>query len=196
MSGFYIKKTFMKNGFSFLLIIACLSSCATMMELSRPKGFTYKYDAKYTGIDTLLNVDGYFFGSNRHALYIYRDGTMANYETWKPTSFDTKDKFFPQWGVYRVMSDTIKAQTIVNLGGSGPMRTGMYTYIIRSKDEVELFSEAFYVNNPESLKKNLKVDTLSIPLKFTSYPNRTDSAHWVKKHKWFWDKEARKNRNK
>lgn len=185
----------MKNGFSFLLIIACLSSCTIITESFRPKGFTYKYDAKYTGIDTLLNVDGYFFSSEQHTLYIYRDGTMASYGTWKPTSFYTKSKYFPQWGVYRINGDTIKTQTIINLGGCEDMRTGMDTYIIRSKDEVELFSEAQFVNVPNSLKKRLKVDTVNIQMRFISYPNRTDSAHWVKKKKWFWDKEARKNRN-
>jgi len=176
-----------------LTVLLLFSSCSIIVTWFKPKGFTYLYDGKYTGIDTLLNIDGYFYSDSTHnTVLFYRDGTVAISSLPKNKEFfdkENKNKFFytPRWGRYRLYGDTVKTQTILNFGGMESMRTGFNTYVIKSKNEIEYYS------------RTQKDSTFiyRIPLYFHPYSNRLDSAHyWVEKRKWFWDKEAYKERKK
>jgi hypothetical protein len=172
-------------------------SCATIQTWFKPKGFTYLYDGKYTGIDSLLNIDGYYYSdSTQHGVLFYRDGSIASFRSLKSRNFFDKkfydyNKYLIYYGVYSLgRRDTIKAQTIINLGGMESMRTGFDTYILKSRNKIEYFSgndNNIYINHE---------DTFRIPMYYHPYPNRIDSAHWVKKRKWFWNKKAWENRKK
>jgi len=175
------------------VLLLSFSSCSIIVTWFKPKYFTAEYDGKYTGIDTMLNIDGYFYSDSTHDnVVLYRDGTIgaviANRDYF---SKENKNDYGISWGIYTIKNDTIKAQTILNFGGMENMRTGFNTYIIKSKNEIEYYSrhtDRDFLNSEKTLKK--------IPLYYHPDPNRLDSAHWVKKRKWFWDKEAYKERKK
>jgi len=183
-----MKKT---TGLLFTVLLL-FSSCSIIVTWFKPKGFTYLYDGKYTGIDTLLNIDGYFYSdSTQHTALFYRDGTAAIFFAPENEEFfdkENKNKFIyiPRWGGYRLYGDTVKTQTILNFGGMESMGTGFNTYVIKSKNEIEYYFH----------KQKDSTFIYRTPLYYHPYSNRLDSAHWVKKRKWFWDKEAYKERKK
>ena len=187
-----MKKT---TGLLFMVLFF-FSSCSIIVTWFKPGGFTQRYDGKYTGIDTLLNIDGYFYSdSTQYTVLFYRDGTIANYSAPQEDKYfdkDTKNKYvyIPRWGVYRLYGDTVKAQTILNFGGMKSMGTGIDTYVIKSKTEIELYS----TNKDYTSRKE---DIVKVPLYYHPYSNRLDSTHyWVEKRRWFWDKKAYKERKK
>ena len=193
-------KLFMKHAISFLLILFGFSSCAIIMESFKPKGFTYRYKAEYTGIDTLLNIDGYFLNdSSCKAVMFYRDGSAAVMEVVDEGDLlqENKNKYYyyPRWGSYRIEGDTIKAQIIYSYGGTRSIEAGFYCYIIKSRDSLEYFTRGYYTDST-AFKKKYVEETVNIPLIYHPYPGRMDSINWTKKHRWFWDKEAYKNRKK
>lgn len=193
----------MKYLICLLLFIFCFSSCAIVFTWFRPKGFTFRYNGEYTRLDSLINIDGYYYSdSTHHTVLFYRDGSVAQmYGYSEKEYFDKKNKekykYVTHWGIYRLVSDTIKAQFVLSLGGQETMKTDHYNFIIKSKDEMEYNIEGYFMNDSITPWDRIFIDdTVKISLKYHSYPNRMDSAHWVKKRKWFWDKEAYKKREK
>ena len=176
------------------------SSCATIVTWFRPGYFTHLYDGKYTGIDTLINVDGYYYSDpdsnlNINRVMFFRDGSIARTKSKEENEIYDKNnkdnnKFTPRWGVYRLERDTIISQFILYFGGAESMGTSLDTYVIKSKSEIE-----FYSTNKPFYTKNM--ERVGIPLYFHPYPDRIDSTHWVKDHRWFWkDKKAYKEYKK
>lgn len=114
----------MKN-YTIVLISILLSlaySCS-----SGPKDFTYKYKGEYTGLDKLINIDGYYVVQREcdsaffSMFMFYPDGlfTIATTSEILPELADCfenggKDKIckYPSWGTYFVENDTIKTQVI------------------------------------------------------------------------------------
>ena len=112
-----------------ILILFILNSCAIAFI---PKKMTYKFSTDNTGIDSLINVDGFYIsefkrnGIKTHtALLLYRDGSVAypirnlfsseeyvvnnlvDKQTSKAKRFST---FWGGWGVYKLKEDTIKME--------------------------------------------------------------------------------------
>lgn len=99
-----------------------MCSCA-----SRPKGFTYLHNDTDTGLDTLIDTDGYYTvqracDSTFHSLFMfYPNGlfTIATTSEMLPELIDCFENGgrstickYPLWGTYRIEGDVIKTQVI------------------------------------------------------------------------------------
>ena len=120
--------------------------------------FSLRYNGKYTGIDTLINVDGYYNFqesiSSGNTVTFYRDGCLTSHFFTKRANFSAmRDKSFLRmlesglvadsilvntcngFGLYTIINDTIKSQIYYNYG----MSAGGYIerwYKIISKDKL------------------------------------------------------------
>lgn len=127
--------------------------------------FSLRYNGQYTGIDTLINVDGYFtvpgssYASDKFSFY--KDGTLEMGFTSKRilSCYENgtdglrkfnKDKFFwsfendsidiGSWfnpGLYKIQNDTIMAQTVFR---ESSLRTRIFyiSFKILSKDKLRI----------------------------------------------------------
>lgn len=108
--------------FTILVLVFILSGCVTI----KPKDFTYPYIAEYTGLDTLINIDGYYVAqrecdSTFFSVFMFYPDGLFTIATASDIS-DLKDCFenggksnlcqYPSWGTYRIEGNTIKTQTI------------------------------------------------------------------------------------
>lgn len=209
----------MKKTIMIVLIGAVLSSCSYQLWF-KPKYFTYLYDGKDTGIDSIIEVVGYYQSDvfipegdsalviNKRFLdsykpsvklyLIYKNGTImeTGSRAEKNKTEDMIDKNTPktsramhlsyQWGRYKLVNDTIKAQFIIDVGPmSKPVVVDTW-FLIKSNKMLEII-----------YSKNLTQDMFTVDLgmrfHFHPYPNRIDST-WNPhlKRKWFWDKDAYK----
>ena len=171
------------------------SSCATLVTWFRPNNFTYLYESEYTGIDTLINIDGYYYSDSlkyKDFFLFYRDGSIAEtpVKYMDKNNKENKSMYNVRWGVYKFAGDTIIAQIISNLGGTRDMEAVTKKYVIKSKTEIEYYSSSYLGSTNDDM-------LMKIPLYFCPYPNRLDSINWVKDHRWFWmDKKAYKEYKK
>ncbi|MDU1891470.1 MAG: hypothetical protein E6767_12350 [Dysgonomonas sp.] len=120
----------MKKLFIYFLSFACLFCISCLSK--KPQGFTYQYTGNYTGLDTLINIDGYYkvpynscIDDKSHIyLMLYPDGLLntvaytASDETELIDCFKYggKNCAFVQWGTYWIRDDTLKIQKIMNTG--------------------------------------------------------------------------------
>lgn len=143
----------MKRYFLFILVTLSLEACA-----SRPKGFTYYFNNQDTGLDTLLNIKGYYtikecaVGDKpfytKVLFYpngIVRVGTSFDYNTdnscYEGTSTTAGCLTVP-WGIYQIYGDTIKTQIYLDARGGwgGPRLVAFRDYLIKSKTELTLIN--------------------------------------------------------
>lgn len=109
-----------------ILVVLSLIGCQ-----SAPNNYSYFYDKQNTGLDQLIDLDGYYvsqFGCDStffSVFMFYPDGlfTIATASEVSPELIDCfvnggKSKIcqYPLWGVYRLEGDTIKTQVIVTEG--------------------------------------------------------------------------------
>jgi len=203
----------------FLIIILYVSSSCIAFERSfKPSGFTYKYDGKYTGLDTLIFLDGYYKSTGwqtrlqpgdplrepyHTALMFYRDGLVCS---GRSEIFRDRSRPVHAWGTYRVYGDTIKCQFISDNGVMGGVDVTFRIYRIISKNEIVEYRSTFVdrenviIIHPVNLPKGTIVKQGIIENLHSFYPleNRIDSTewNWLLNKKWFWDADAYRNRNK
>ena len=118
----------MKKVIFILCALCALSSCRGIPNDVK-KAFTYCYADVYTGIDTLINTDGYY---NRRTFF-YKNGLVVegyyperdHLELQKLKEF-SEERFTSMYfiGIYRIYGDTLKIQYIretqsLNDAGSG-----------------------------------------------------------------------------
>lgn len=141
--------------FVFIICIG-LFACA-----SRPKGFTYFFDGEYTGLDTLININGYYRASEKcdSSNYIifmfYPNGliTLATIST--DTNSDIITCFagdksiysqYPSWGTYRIVNDTIKTQIYQDNGNWGKSYIWFRDFLIKLPTEIVLIKNYCIIN--------------------------------------------------
>ena len=156
--------------FLLLFFIAC--------AIKKPKDFTNLYDGKYTGLDTLINIDGVYYNKyNKLAVLFYRDG-ISIYSSYidivsdytKGSGWDIyKGESKIIYGRYIVSGDTIIAQQIRTTFTDGT-QCSTYKYLIKSKTEI------------------IETKSKSV-FKFYPLENRMDSTTWLLNKKWFYKKE-------
>ena len=115
-----------------LVISILLTGCwIFFVPLEQKRKFTYCYDNSYTGLDTILNIDGYFFMCGSSSVDL---------------RFNHNCKFFPNgmyvsnggsWGIYKFFGDTIKIQEI-DIPGSRSRTTSQTWFKIRSRDTIQM----------------------------------------------------------
>ena len=115
---------------------------------SNQKYIISRSDIKYreggTRIDTLINVDGYYHGSDMiDNIIFYRDGTFAHNVNIKKDSIlgTIKYLFIPDGGgVYTVSNDTIIAHVYMVTGTYRYWHMSEYKYVVRERDRIEQIS--------------------------------------------------------
>lgn len=168
----------------FLLFISCFAS--------KPKYLTSKFNPDTrTGLESKININGYYVLDpnceyNFYRIFaFYNNGLVINYNTsiFDKTAFDDVSSF--NWGIYNIISDTIRSQIIINSGvlyGYGVTKADL---LILPKGELLYFGN-YYSDDIEN--KDVELVPTQCPTQFQFYP--TDSlpdyrqCPYLKK-KWF-----------
>lgn len=181
----------------FILIIIVICSCVSR---NIRNNFAYKYDGKYTGIDTIISVDGYYHVINKgdyrdNYFLFYRDGTYASFFVDLDSNTIQKDKLIHKriisgWGSYKICRDTIRTQIIKIWGDLN------WTKLAFNNDEVDVFERSFLILSKDTIieydyncatnENYSDWEYLPIKIGFTKMLNRPDSNCWLKKYSWAW----------
>lgn len=179
-----------------LLLIIFITGCSYYIPLLE---FTYCYDGEDRGIDTIVNIDGYFKNSDitvgsvfpeyegvttlAYSFFLYKDGTFLINNCGDFLTQKQFEEFLTKYkerncllcGRYIIVGDTIKAQYI--------FRRSYYTNVV---------SENWYKTQDKNTLIHIKsfcgrqdYPVSSIPLKFVPFPSRPDSTCWLKNKWWF-----------
>lgn len=159
----------MRKSIIQILIFAVFFACGSL-----PKNFTYYYTGEDTGLDQLINIDGYYISeygcdSAFYSVYMFYPDGLFTIATTSEVSSELIDCFenggkselcqYPVWGIYRVEHDTIKTQ-VIREEGSGFVIFRDYLItpekdIINIRDYVEAeCSNLAYIKNYPSFKEN------------------------------------------
>lgn len=174
-------------------------SCITI----KPNDFTYLYNGQESGIETLIDINGYYITQREcdstffSVFMFYPDGlfTIATgsdlSEVIRCFNSQTNNKNickYPSWGTYKIAGDTIKTQTIRNEGIA--MSTIFRDYLILPDKDIVNISDYVnplntkigYMKNYPSFKENYCTKTAI----FYPLENKKDSSDcpFLKK-KWF-----------
>jgi len=197
-----------------IMLLLSFVSCA-----SKAKYFTNYYTGKYTGLDTLINLQGYYispivslnwkgdcYSSGQAMTMFYNNGLVvhaAGPDTDTSTDFainlykgNLKNKYaWLQWGSYVIKDDTIKVQINVPLGFPYPSGTfiGYADFKILPEGRIQLVSD--YILG-DSWHQDTKVyPDCGKPSVFFHLETKADSTKCpLLKKKWFWNKEVYDNR--
>lgn len=166
----------------FVLIVAVIShGCA-----SYPKNFTYKYQKENTGLEQLIDIDGYYVSqlgcdSTFFSMFMfYPDGLflIATISEVTPELIDcfendshSKICKYPLWGIYRLEGNLIKTQ-VIRPEGSGCVIFRDYR-ILEDKSLVNISDYvepqhtnlAYMANYPSFLNNECEKKILFYPLK-------------------------------
>jgi len=172
----------------------------------KPSGFSYKYDGQSTGLDTLININGYYRSEypmvsrfnyefeNDYSFIFFNNGLVCC--TWMDpimifTNYNNKYNNKPLWGSYRLFNDTIRIQL---LGDADPAQkyisTSYYEFIIKNKTTIE-FTEnnSSKINYNDNEKWGYELNEKNRVFNFHPLETRIDSTTWLFKKKWFYKKE-------
>ncbi len=143
----------MKKGTFLILSVIVLLSCGTR----KPFGFTNYFTNEYTGIDTLINIDGYFFVEEKcrndfYCMFMFYPNGLFTLATTSTMSSYLRDCFkqggdynickYPSWGTYEINNDTIITQLIVDYGPGGWGKVMVFRdYLILPSKELLYISE-------------------------------------------------------
>lgn len=167
-------------------------SCATP-----PKGFTYQFKNVNTGLDKLINIDGYYLSEECDSMYIslfmfYSNGLCRFARTEKDgvdyalNSFKDEGKELNphiSWGIYHISNDTIFGQFIEDQGIFYGDYSFYTNYKILPNKRVMITS---HVNEEGKIVEGNKCNIVA---RFYPLEKKRDwkECPWLKK-KWFWKK--------
>ena len=192
----------------FITVVIC-SSCGCTAPNYIKYNFTYCYDGVDTGIDTLINIEGYYDVADNDVyprLMFYKDGTYVegfsySYHKSIQSQFEEiindkkKLKVFHNnvWGRYIICGDTIKVQT-VERPGCGSMSPIWYLEniwykVIDRNTIVGIFPSNNIIVYPSALEENPYMIRYGTPAKFYPLSVRPNSDCFLKSEKWFWCNE-------
>lgn len=197
----------------FLLVLLCsmiFSSCwSSYIPRDIKKSIEYCYDAKPSGLDTIIRLNGYYettynfilrgsLDSNQTCFLFYPDGLFLRIESsqnYVIEDYLKKNSSISQqrWGNYVVENDTIKTFYF-----DGPHKATWIGYEDYYKINNDTTLTLFYsstlttnyhdrVNYQNVRKKVIKNTSEARFHKLDSLPNPQDS--WIMKAKWFKCKE-------
>jgi hypothetical protein len=201
----------MTKALSLPLLMATFSSCNYQFVYKHVKqNFTYCYDGVDTGLDTMLNIDGYYdFVPNdspdsHFRTMFYKDGTYVscyNFHSSNHTSIENIHNhpealyWFHknnEWGRYTISGDTIKAQAIECHIWDKPSNVYFFEVwykIIDTNTIVGIYPPLSPIRYPVDFKEKNYRRRFCVPAKFTPVPERPSSDCFLKKRKWFWCNE-------
>lgn len=162
----------MKN----LIYIIIISVIVFVSCGSTPKGFKYKYKGKYTGIDSLININGIFradkpcyYPNNEtyEAIFSFYINGLAHYNN--------------SWGTYVIKKDTIKVQILFDYGPFTGIYVSNRNFLILSRNKIRPLT----INgktSPNAYECEGKFSTYT----FYSIEQKVDSTQCpLLKKKWF-----------
>jgi len=171
----------------FILILSTFLLVGCQIPQYLKDNFKYKYDGQYTGIDTLINIAG-FYQFEENSTYwngefvFYKDGTFAVGSELENCE-ESKDSHIPEWGSYIIAKDTIKCQSIFSPGkgrwGGGIIVEYWYKIIDRNK-LVRIYLSESNIDN-RVIEYDVRDTAVFIP---TS--NLPDPMNWIKEERWSW----------
>ena len=105
----------------YILIVLLVFGCSSL-----PKDFTYRYDGINTGLDALINIDGYYVSEHGcdsafYSVYMFYPDGLFTIATVSKVSDELIDCFagrdsniykYPSWGIYRVENGLIRTQVL------------------------------------------------------------------------------------
>ncbi|RPH32187.1 MAG: hypothetical protein EHM93_10225 [Bacteroidales bacterium] len=199
----------MKKALWLLILLVC--SCGAPSSLIN--GFSYCFDGKPTGIDSIIGVNGLYRGKMvlydgqilYSSLMLYRDGSIAQELGKVPTDSALIQDYFTSlghkgeemskktpcsWGRYIVSNDTIKVQLIVHYSYfDGWDAYEVHYKILDKRRIIEISSKPigreYSRDYLEMYDDNVKKSKY-FPMTFIPLKQRPDSTCWLKKEKWFW----------
>ncbi len=153
----------------YILLIISVFSCSSI-----PKNFTFHNENKYTGLDQLIDINGYYVAqracdSTFYSIFrFYPNGqfTIATTSKIFPELIECMEKGgkstickYPLWGFYRIKGDTIQTQVIRTEGSSYVIFRDYLILpnknIVNISDYVEpQYSNLGYLKNYPSFKNN------------------------------------------
>lgn len=208
----------MKTIYLFIILTLSLCSCGSLRQFTETaKSFTFCYDNTDTGIDKLLNFNGFYYDKNlissetsadesnkKYAsgnnFIFYRDGIFV--KDISAEWFDNGAKgqayadyyYGAEWGRYVISGDTIKIQHIEPLGGASWGKKETWFKIIDNNTIQRLYykhKEPIVAQEVNKYMQNLQEKDFVL-YSFISLQNIPDpNQSWLKNEKWFWcDKKA------
>lgn len=168
--------------FLFSRIILIILSCS----VKKANEFTLLYDGKYTGLDTLIIIDGYYYNSITNSIVLfYRDGLFISgnfsFDVDQATIFNLFEKN-TRWA--QKMSKESKT-----LYGRYVASQNM---ILTQKVCYDFYEKSWVQERTFNIISNKLLFCLEDNAYYSFYPtvNRMDSTNQLLKEKWFWTKEA------
>jgi hypothetical protein len=187
----------MKNKLIAILILFFLSSCF-LIELREhqkiyfTKDVNYCHQNNYTGLDTLINITGYYtqYEKNRENnirnFIFFANGLILQEQpsqNFKLKLKEEKGMYYGDWGTYKIKNDTVKMRYLPF--GYGDVY-GEYWYRIIDKTQLSYIGYVHEGNTISRLQSNWSTATFT-PLDTLPDPNKS----WIIDNKWFWCDEEK-----
>ena len=189
----------MKKLFPILFFILVLVGCQS------PKNFTYRYTGENTGLDKLIDINGYYISQHGcdsafYSMYMFYPDGLFTIATTSKISDELIDCFekggksnicrYPLWGTYRIEGNLIKTQA-VRTEGNGCVIFRDYRIlpdkkIVNVSDYVQpQYTNLGYMENYPSFTEN----SCEKVAEFYTLESKRDSTECpLLKKKWFRDK--------
>ena len=201
----------MKKAVFILIVFSGFAVSCSSVSRSVKNAFTYCYEGRYTGIDTLINIEGYyslhpiliFYDNGLVVSPIYRDAeqllrngfSFLQEETKNPKTINSKYSIFNfiECGSYIICGDTIKVQLIHKSSSINDSWSG-YENWYKIIDRNTLLYIGRYILTTNQKEKEFKEKYYPfkggstsdfVPVQALPQPN----YFWILKEKWFWCSE-------
>ncbi len=177
-----------------LQLLFVMHSCYTVNK-SVIQDLDYCYSKSETGIESIININGYYEISyisineiRKEAVVFYDDGIYLEFPSVEML-LDSHSISKKSWGemnvkcgIYKLLQDTIKVQYVYI--GSATSGCETIFYKVKRFDSIE---KVFYGNCDTPPRMFLKNNQVSVSINFIPYfkiPNANQI--WLKQKKWFW----------
>ncbi|MCD8177793.1 MAG: hypothetical protein LUE98_10325 [Tannerellaceae bacterium] len=181
-----------------LAVILILSFSCT-----RPRYFTNHYTGEYTGLDTLINIEGFYYferddSSNiNYCIMFHEDGLFIYTHVGKPSDsltnyFEGYSRYPGFCGTYYIDKDTLKTQGIINRGWMYGVFVIFKDYYISPVGELSFIREYILedrlIGSGNLNKRNFRPDNYLNPGTFFPLDIKDHRCRYIKK-KWFTGKK-------
>ena len=198
----------------FIIGIICNSCGFFIVPKHVKQNFTYCYDGLDTGIDSLINIEGYYDFTSKDCpscyirIMFYKDGTCVIGSFYSKgesvqsyfeniVNHDPKGLYYfhkyKDWGCYIIKGDTIKLQKIDRpVGWESDARwflEEIWYKILDNKTIVGICPSKRPSPYSYDSYEDSYMSRYGVPAKFTHLTVRPDSNCSLKQKKWFWCSE-------
>lgn len=169
----------------FLLLVVSVGFSGCWIFFIPPEQktkLTYCFDNDYTGLDTILNIDGYFLMCGMSS----RNLRFSHYCKFFPNGMYVSNG--GSWGIYEFFGDTIKIQEI-DIPGSMSRTTSQTWFKIISMDTIKMIYSGTKEKVTNKDLNEFAINPLNQCRIFIFRPIRSDidpNKSWLIKKRWFW----------